>query len=107
DAPARPAASSRPAASGRSAAVGRGKSAEPAGPRRPQIDREGRATIACPNCGARYKIREDALEEKTQCRQCQRTFFPLAAAQSRRAPKNDSKPLVYMIVGLVAVVVIG
>lgn len=101
--PGRAVSPGRPAASGRAG----GATAEAAGGRRPQLDRDGRATIGCPNCGAKYKILEDHLEEKVKCGQCQRTFFPLAAAKSRRAPKDHSKAIIYMIVGLVAIVAIG
>lgn len=74
---------------------------------RPAIDRDGKASISCPNCSTRYKIAEANLEAKVTCTQCHRTFFPLAAAGSRRKPVDNSKPIIYGAVAVVGLILIG
>jgi predicted Zn finger-like uncharacterized protein len=91
------------ARSGRSRTSG-GESAES---RRPTIGRDGKAAISCPNCAAQFKIAEANLETKVKCSQCHRTFFPLAAAQSRRAGPDHTKPIVFGVIAVVAIFVIG
>ena len=74
---------------------------------RPAIGRDGKASISCPNCGARYKIAEENLESKVTCTQCRRTFFPLAAAGSRRKPTDNSKPIIYGVVAILVLILFG
>ena len=77
--------------------------------RRPAIGRDGKASISCPNCAARYKIAEENLETRVTCSQCRRTFYPLAAAQSRHAgtAPDNSKPIIYGIVAVAAIIIVG
>lgn len=74
---------------------------------RPSIGRDGKASISCPNCAARYKIAEENLESKVTCTQCHRTFFPLASAGSRRQPADNSKPIIYGVVAVLAIIIVG
>lgn len=73
---------------------------------RPTIDRDGKASISCPNCSTRYKIPEQSLESKVTCTQCHRTFFPLAAAGSRRKPADNTKPIIYGVVAIVFLILL-
>ncbi|MEE2885883.1 MAG: hypothetical protein VX951_00495 [Planctomycetota bacterium] len=74
---------------------------------RPAIGRDGKASISCPNCSTRYKIPEQSLETKVTCTQCHRTFFPLAAAGSRRKRDDNSKPIIYGVVAVVALILMA
>ena len=86
---------------------GGGNEGSGAASHRPAVGRDGKANIACPNCATRYKIAEENLESQVTCGQCQRTFYPLAAAGSRRKPADNSKPILYGIGALAVMVVIG
>ncbi|MCB9889632.1 MAG: hypothetical protein H6836_08645 [Planctomycetes bacterium] len=80
---------------------------EGAGGPRPSVGRDGKAAISCPNCAARYRLAEENLESKVTCTQCHRAFFPLASAGARRKPVDNSKPIIYGIVGVFAIIIVG
>ena len=92
-------------------AVSRATPARPAGSkhplRKPTLDRDGKATVACPNCGARYRVPEDALKTRAVCADCHRQFTPFTAAQGRAPRQDNSKPFIYGAVTLVAMVILG
>ena len=102
----------RPARSRRktAAAVARATPARAASKRKtrePTIDRDGKATVACPNCGAKYRVPEEALKSRAVCADCHRQFTPLIAAQGRAPRQDNSKPFVYGAVALAAMVLVG
>lgn len=76
-------------------------------PKRPSIDRDGKASVSCPNCGQRYKILEAALEDKVKCTQCHRLFYPLAAANARRPKQDPTKAVVTVAAVVIGLVVVG
>ncbi len=67
--------------------------------------RDGKLDIHCPQCGAHYRIPEEALETKLQCADCKRTFFPKAVAGKK--PKAPDHTKVYLGFGAAVVLIVG
>jgi hypothetical protein len=88
--------SSRSSSASRSAGSAR-KGARPS--------RDGKVDIFCPECGAQYRIAEEAIETKIQCADCKRTFFPKAVVGKRQKGQDHTK--VYVGFGAAALVIIG
>jgi hypothetical protein len=65
---------------------------------------DGRVDVACPQCGAQYRVTKDALEEKLECGDCHRVFFPKTTAGKRVAPTDYTKTYVGVGVGVVVLI---
>ncbi len=66
---------------------------------------DGKVDIFCPQCGAQYRIAEEALGSKIACGDCQTSF--LAKATQGKRPKGPDYTKVYVGFGVGAVVIIG
>ncbi len=65
---------------------------------------DGRVDVACPQCGAQYRVTKEALEEKLECGDCHRVFFPKTTAGKRVAPPDYTKTYVGVGVGVVVLI---
>ncbi len=65
----------------------------------------GAVTVGCPQCGQQYRVPAAQLDQKLKCNNCQRSFFPKAAAGRRRSGRNQSTP--FIVGGVVLVAVVG
>lgn len=59
---------------------------------RPRSD--GKVDVFCPQCAAQFRVAADALDQKIQCTECHRTFFPKTAVGKRRQAPNYTKAYV-------------
>ncbi|MFN9331454.1 MAG: hypothetical protein ACK6D1_02540 [Planctomycetota bacterium] len=62
--------------------------------RAPRERADGRVDVACPQCGAQYRVTKEALDEKLECGDCHRVFFPKTTAGKRVAPPDYTKTYV-------------
>jgi hypothetical protein len=62
-------------------------------------------TASCPQCGTEYLLPKDSLDEKLECSECHRVFFPKTTAGKRVRKPDHSK--VYVMFGVGAVVLVG
>lgn len=92
-----------PSSSSRSSAQSKRPSSSSRSGGRPRND--GKVDIFCPQCGAQYRIAEEAFDTKVECSQCHRVFFPKAGATKRPKAKDYTKA--YMGFGVGAVLVVG
>lgn len=69
---------------------------------RPRAD--GKVDVSCPQCATQYRIAEDALDEKMECVECHRTFFPKTMVGKRGNAPDNTK--MYLILGGAALVII-
>lgn len=67
--------------------------------------RDGKLDIFCPQCGAHYRIAEEALEAKLQCADCKRAFFPKSVVGKK--PKAQDHTKVYVGFGAAVVLIVG
>jgi hypothetical protein len=65
---------------------------------------DGRVDVACPQCGAQYRVTKEALEEKLECGDCHRVFFPKTTAGKRVAAPDYTKTYIGVGVGVVALI---
>lgn len=72
--------------------------------RAPRERADGRVDVACPQCGAQYRVTKEALEEKLECGDCHRVFFPKTTAGKRVAPPDYTKTYVGVGVGVVVLI---
>jgi len=98
-----PAGTDRPTTS--KAGTGRAKTRSRSASRRAEKGRagDGPQPIACPQCGTKYRVPEEAMQSQITCANCKRRFFP--GASTRRAPKNNNSSM-YIALGAVAGVAI-
>ena len=75
----------------------------PSSPRGARLD--GRLDVSCPQCGTRYRVAEEVLEQKLECRDCHRIFFPMTTVGERITP--PSRTGTYVLFGIVAVLIIA
>lgn len=66
---------------------------------------DGKVDIACPQCGAQYRIAADKLDSKIECAECHRVFIAKTTAGKRVAAPDHTK--VYVGFGIGAVALIG
>lgn len=71
----------------------------------PRVRSDGKVDIYCPQCGAHYRLAEDALETKVSCTECKRTFFAKTVAGKRAKAPDYTK--VYLAFGGGALLIIG
>ncbi|MCA8952915.1 MAG: hypothetical protein KDE27_25620 [Planctomycetes bacterium] len=72
--------------------------------RGPRVRSDGKVEAPCPQCGTRYRVSEDALDEKLECQSCHRVFFPKTTA-GKRANKQDYTK-VYVGFGIAALLIV-
>jgi DNA-directed RNA polymerase subunit RPC12/RpoP len=87
----------RDSAASRSSSSGRGRGA--------RARTDGKVDIACPQCGAQFRIAGDALDSKIECTECHRVFIAKSTAGKRVAAPDHTK--VYVGFGIGAVALIG
>jgi hypothetical protein len=75
-----------------------------AGGRGPKVRTDGKVDVACPQCGTRYRLPADMLDEKMECQECHRVFFPKTTAGKRVAAPDHTKT--YLIFGGVALAIV-
>lgn len=97
----RSSASRRSSTSTRSGA----RSSSSSSSRQPRARTDGKVDIACPQCGAAYRVKEEMLDQKIECADCHRVFFAKTTA-GRRVQKPDYTKA-YVGFGVAAVVIIG
>jgi predicted Zn finger-like uncharacterized protein len=71
----------------------------------PRVAADGKVEIFCPNCAQRYRIAEDALDNKVQCSVCSNVFLPRNTVGKLARGKDHTT--VYASLGFFAVVVIA
>jgi hypothetical protein len=71
----------------------------------PRVGADGKVDIFCPNCAQRYRIAEDALDNKVQCSVCTNVFLPRNTVGKLARGKDHTT--VYASLGFFAVVVIA
>lgn len=75
---------------------------------RKRDERDGKTTVACPQCGAQYRVPAEQMDQQLHCKHCPRAFFPNAVG--RRAPRsNNATPFIMggaILVFMIAVAVI-
>lgn len=100
-----------PSAASRSPSSARGESSRPGGARggartgAPKVRSDGKVDVHCPQCGAHYRVAEQALDAKIECTECHRTFFAKTAVGKRARPKDNSKT--YLIFAGVGVLIVA
>lgn|GEM_PF-5762473 len=63
--------------------------------------------VHCPNCGAEYKVAENMLEKRVQCRRCGRVFVPQNLLRKRqRKSRGTAVPWAGALSVLIALVLI-
>lgn len=75
-----------------------------AGSRTPRARTDGKVDASCPQCGTMYRLTADALDDKMECVECHRVFFPKTTVGKRVQAQDHTKT--YMILGGVAVVLV-
>jgi hypothetical protein len=66
---------------------------------------DGKVDVQCPQCAAAYRVPADKLDNKIECTECHRVFFPKTTAGKRVSAPDNSK--IYVGFGVGAVVLIG
>jgi len=66
---------------------------------------DGRVDASCPQCGTRYRVAEDVLEQKLECQECHRVFFPMTTVGKRVRPPSHTGT--YVLIGIIAVLIIA
>ena len=98
-------ASSRtPSSRSSSERASKGGAAGRAGPR---VERDGKATVPCPNCGTQYRVPAEKLDDSLKCGSCGRAFVPSAMSKRGLQRQNPAKPFIVGAAILVGAVVIG
>jgi hypothetical protein len=69
---------------------------------RPRTD--GKVDASCPQCGTQYRLAAEAIDQKMECVECHRVFFPKTTVGKRVRGQDHTKT--YLILGGVALVVI-
>lgn len=91
----------------RSAASSASKATGSSGSRRdPKPASDGKFEVHCPQCAALYRMPEQLLDAKFECRQCRRTFYPKNAVGKRPPKQNNAQPFIIGGVVLAALVVV-
>ena len=70
--------------------------------RGPRLD--GRIDASCPQCGTRYRVTEEVLEQKIECQECHRVFFPKTTVGKKIAPPSHTST--YVLFGIIALIVL-
>jgi hypothetical protein len=65
---------------------------------------DGKVDVSCPQCGVQYRLAADQLEEKIECGDCHRVFFPKTTAGKRIKPPDYTKVYVGFGIGIVALI---
>lgn len=71
---------------------------------RPRTD--GKVDVSCPQCATQYRLPADAIDEKMECVECHRTFFPKTTIGKRVKAQDNTKTYVMMGGGALAVIVL-
>ncbi|MBX3465085.1 MAG: hypothetical protein KF830_18095 [Planctomycetes bacterium] len=71
---------------------------------RPRAD--GRVDASCPQCGTVYRLAPEALDDKMECVECHRVFFPKTTVGKRAKAPDHTKTYVLMGAGALAVIVL-
>jgi hypothetical protein len=66
---------------------------------------DGRLDVSCPQCGTRYRVAEDLLEQKLECQECHRVFFPQTTVGKRIKPPSNTGT--YVMFGIIAVLILA
>ncbi len=69
---------------------------------RPRTD--GKVDVSCPQCATQYRIAAEAIDDKMECVECHRTFFPKTMVGKRAKAQDNTKT--YLLMGGGALVVI-
>lgn len=73
--------------------------------RGPKVRTDGKVDASCPQCGTKYRVAEAALDQKLECGECHRVFFPKTTAGKRvKAPDHSKTYMIFGGVGLGIVV---
>lgn len=67
---------------------------------------DGKVEVACPQCATQYRLPADAVDEKMECVECHRVFFPKTTLGKRVKPQDNTKTYVLMGVGALMVIVL-
>ncbi|MCA8973106.1 MAG: hypothetical protein KDC98_00215 [Planctomycetes bacterium] len=65
----------------------------------------GRVDAPCPQCGTRYRVSRDALDEKLECQECHRVFFPKTTAGKRVKTQDYTKVYVGFGIGALFILI--
>ncbi len=69
--------------------------------KRPARERtDGRVDVACPQCAAQYRVTKDMLDQKIECGDCHRVFFPKTTVGKRVAAPDYTKAYIGVGVGV-------
>lgn len=74
------------------------------GGRGPKVRTDGKVDVSCPQCGTTYRIADTALDQKLECVECHRVFFPKTTVGKRAKTQDNTKT--YLIFGGVALALI-
>ncbi len=73
--------------------------------RGPKVRTDGKVDASCPQCGTKYRLAAEALDQKIECGECHRVFFPKTTAGKRvQAPDHTKTYMIFGGVGLGIVV---
>lgn len=72
--------------------------------RPPRERTDGKVDVACPQCAAQYRVTKDMLDQKLECSECHRVFFPKTTVGKRVAAPDYTKTYVGIGVGVVVVI---
>lgn len=81
----------------------RSSSSRPGG--RGAVRSDGKVDVSCPQCGTRYRLPETSLDEKLECQECHRVFFPKTMVGKHARAQDHSKT--YLILGGVTLLIIA
>lgn len=83
------------------------RSSRPGSSTRPPRERtDGKVDVACPQCAAQYRVTKDMLDQKLECSECHRVFFPKTTVGKRVAAPDYTKTYVGIGVGVVLLIAI-
>ncbi len=77
-----------------------------AGGRASKVRSDGKVDISCPQCGTKYRITEENLDAKIECRECHRVFFGKTTVGKRARTQDNSKAYIGFGIGGLAIVVL-
>ena len=66
---------------------------------------DGKIDVSCPQCGTRYRVTEEVLEQKLECQECHRVFFPMTTVGKRVTPPSHTGT--YVLFGIIALLVLA
>jgi hypothetical protein len=66
----------------------------------PEARLDGKIDVHCPDCGTRFRIAGDLVDQKIECAECHRVFFAKASAKRVRPPNYTKAYVTFALVGL-------